>query len=122
MLADGIAMRPEVMREVRNVQAPLRYHFVRGRCPFLAAILLVYLNSSYYARLWRQAPEDRAISLARKYVPPESTAPIEDSIKQWLKAKKGVLRVYGWNAKKIDDQTQLVGCTYDEGPGSRSNS
>ena len=67
-----------------------------------------------------QSPEDRAINLASKYVPPESTAPIEDTIKQWLKAKKGILRVHGWNAKKIDDQTYLVGYTYDEGPGSSS--
>jgi hypothetical protein len=70
------------------------------------------------AHLKTQTPEEQAISLANLYTLPGNTSVMRDSIKQWLQAKKGLLRVYGWNAKKIDDQTYLVGYTYDEGPGS----
>ena len=80
--------------------------------------LFFYFDASRYVHSWRKSPEERAIDLARKYVPPEGTAPIEDNIKQWLMAKKGILRVDGWNAKRIDDQTYVAGYTYDEGPNS----
>jgi hypothetical protein len=42
-------------------------------------------------------------------------------IHRFLGEKKGPLRVYGWHATKIDDQTFLVAYTYDEGPGSQIN-
>lgn len=58
-------------------------------------------------------PEDEAIGFA-------NTSEMADTIKKWLQAKKGPLRVQGWNAKKIDDQTYLVGYSYDEGPGTKA--
>ena len=63
-------------------------------------------------------PEKRAIELARFSTLPGTTGMASESIKKSLESSKGPLKVYGWNAKKIDDQTYLVGYTYAEGPAS----
>jgi hypothetical protein len=63
-------------------------------------------------------PEKRAIQLARLSTLPGTTGMAYESIKRSLEASKGPLKVYGWNAKRIDDQTYLVGYTYAEGPAS----
>jgi hypothetical protein len=61
-------------------------------------------------------PEKRAIELARYSTLPGTTGTADESIKRSVATSKGPLTVYGWNAKKIDDQTYLVGYTYAEGP------
>ena len=61
-------------------------------------------------------PEERAIELARSSTLPGTTGMAYESIKRSLETRKGPLKVYGWKAKKIDDQTYLVGYTYAEGP------
>ena len=63
-------------------------------------------------------PEKRAIELARYSNPPGTTETADASIKKSLATSKGPLKVYGWSAKKIDDQTYLVGYIYAEGPAS----
>jgi hypothetical protein len=63
-------------------------------------------------------PEKRAIELARSSTLPGTTGRAYESIKSSLETSKGLLKVYGWNAKKIADQTYLVGYTYAEGPAS----
>ena len=66
-----------------------------------------------------ETPEEKAISLAKLYYPsPSTSSTMAETIRSWLQAKKGSLRVHGWKAKKIDDQTYLVGYTFDEGPGT----
>jgi hypothetical protein len=63
-------------------------------------------------------PEKRAIELARYSTLPGTTGTADASIKRSLESSKGLLKVDGWNAKKIDDQTYLVGYMYAEGPAS----
>jgi len=63
-------------------------------------------------------PEEEAITLAKVYSPPGTSSSTADTIHNWLEAKKGTLRIYGWKARKVDDQTYLVGYTFDEGPGT----
>ena len=65
-------------------------------------------------------PEEEAITLAEVYFPPGTPSSMTETIQNWLKAKKGILRVYGWKARKVDDQTYLVGYTFDEGPGTNA--
>jgi hypothetical protein len=65
-----------------------------------------------------QTPEEQAISLAKIHRMPGNTNSMDQTIKDWLQSEKGLLRIYGWKAKRVDDQTYLVGYTYDEGPGS----
>ena len=60
--------------------------------------------------------EKRAIELARYFSLPGTTETADASIKKSRESSNGPLKVYGWNAKKIDDQTYLVGYTYAEGP------
>jgi hypothetical protein len=55
--------------------------------------------------------EERAITLVQN----AETGITDAKIRDWLQAKKGVLKVYGWNARKIDDQTYAVAYTYDQG-------
>lgn len=47
-----------------------------------------------------------------------ATGITDAQIRDWLQAKKGILKVYGWRARKIDDQTYMVAYTYDEGPSA----
>ena len=65
-------------------------------------------------------PEKRAIELARYSSLPGTTETADASIKKSLATSKGPLKVYGWKAKKIDDQTYLVGYLLAEGPASNT--
>jgi hypothetical protein len=71
------------------------------------------------------SPEDEAIALVRSdlFILPSAVSPstTENSIRDALGHKKGTLRIHGWRARKIDDQTYLVGYVYDEGPNSQVN-
>jgi hypothetical protein len=65
-----------------------------------------------------QPPSETAISLAGSHLMNGSADTADTTIHNWLEAHKGILRLYGWNATKIEDQTYLVVYTFDEGPGS----
>jgi len=65
-------------------------------------------------------PEKRAIELARYSSLPGTTETADASIKKSLATSKGPPKVYGWKAKKIDDQTYLVGYLLAEGPASNT--
>jgi hypothetical protein len=65
-----------------------------------------------------ETQEESAIGLAKSYFPPDTPSSMDDTIHNWLRAKEGTLRVYGWKARKVDNQTYLVGYTFDEGPGT----
>jgi hypothetical protein len=56
-------------------------------------------------------PEQRAINLVQN----AATGITDAKIRDWLQAKKGILKVYGWSASKFDDQTYVVAYTYDGG-------
>jgi hypothetical protein len=68
-----------------------------------------------------QSPEDQALQLAANYTFPGSTESADVTFKRQLQTMKGVLRIYGWHVKKVDDQSYVVGYTYDQGPGSAIN-
>jgi hypothetical protein len=58
--------------------------------------------------------EERAITLVQN----AETGITDAKIRDWLQAKKGALKVYGWRARKIDDQIYAVAYSYDEGPSA----
>jgi hypothetical protein len=61
--------------------------------------------------------KDQAIQLTRNYTFPNNES-ADAAFQRKLRDMKGVLRVYGWRTKKIDDKTYVVGYTYDKGQGS----
>lgn len=92
---------------------------VTGRVWFILNDVMIEVRDRETSLKGRTA-EDVAISLAKIYVAPGDTSTLDDNIQHYLQAKRGPLVLHGWNAKKIDDQTYLVGYIYDEGPGSSS--
>lgn len=68
-----------------------------------------------------ESPEQMAIRLAKEYIPPGQGSDMDSTIRNWLQSRKGSLRVFDWTARKIDDQTYLVGYSYDAGPDTQNN-
>jgi hypothetical protein len=63
------------------------------------------------------SPVIRAIGLAKNSHAFGGYLTVESQIKDWLADKKGGLKIYGWEAKKVDDQKYLVSYTFDQGSG-----
>jgi hypothetical protein len=68
------------------------------------------------------SPETEAIAKVRtdSFVLPGGLT-TESTIEDALRHKRGILHIYGWRARRIDDQTYLVGYLYDEGPNTQVN-
>ena len=65
------------------------------------------------------APEEEAIVLAKLSRVLDEYSSAESVITDWLRKKKGNLRVIGWKARKITDQTYLVSYTFEQESGVR---
>jgi len=69
---------------------------------------------------WK-TPEEEAINLAKKsYALGKEIKMAENVVKEWMRQKKGYLRIVGWTARKIDEQVYLVFYSYDQGSGERN--
>lgn len=67
----------------------------------------------------QKSPEDKAIELVKESYALGNYPKVETQIRNWLKEKKGSLRIIGWKARKIDDQAYLVSYTINEGSGEQ---
>lgn len=67
-----------------------------------------------------ESPEEKAIRLAKSFRAPRSTADLEARIRERLAQRKGPLRLHGWKAREVSDQTYVVSFTFDEGEGEEA--
>lgn len=69
---------------------------------------------------WK-SPEEEAINLAKKsYALGKEIKKAENVVKERMRQKKGHLRIFGWTARKIDEQVYLVFYGFDQGSGERN--
>lgn len=67
-----------------------------------------------------KSPEQRAIELVKNSDALRISffgGTVDSQIKDWLEIKKGTLKIFGWEAKKFNNQKYLVSYTFDEGSG-----
>lgn len=64
-----------------------------------------------------ESDENKAIQLTKKSYAMGDYLNVETRIKDLLKSEKGALKIVGWRARKIDDQTFLISYTFDKGGG-----
>ena len=77
-------------------------------------IVVAVLAGALYIYL-RKTPEETAINLAKNSHALGGAYTADFTIKQWLQDYKGHLRVVGWTAKKVNEQTFLVSYMIDNG-------
>jgi len=71
--------------------------------------VLVFIGAFYVVFSQNNASEKRAIELAKNSY--------EGEIRDFLSRQKGSLKVIGWKAKRIENNTYFVSFTYDKGAG-----
>jgi hypothetical protein len=72
-------------------------------------------NTHYYIQsIGRESDNEKAIELAKKSHALGSNLNVDTQIKNWIRDNKGnINKIYGWGARKIDEQTYFVSYTLE---------